>query len=128
MQIRLKANMYKPIAYIRSTLIVLKKDFICFFSNKRMSLIFITSIQSLEPSFMNNSLLKQSYQTVTEVFLSSKTKINIMVFILLFISLLLLMIQHYVIKIFNWNRFDLFDFFCLTPLSAIFQLYHGNQF
>ena len=22
----------------------------------------------------------------------------------------------------------LFDFWCLTPLSAIFQLYHGDQF
>jgi len=60
--------MYKPMAYIRSTLIALKKDFICFFSNRTMSLIFITSMQSLEPSFMNNSLLKQSHQTVTEAF------------------------------------------------------------
>ena len=23
---------------------------------------------------------------------------------------------------------DLIDFWCLTPLSAIFQLYHGDQF
>jgi hypothetical protein len=23
---------------------------------------------------------------------------------------------------------DLTDFWCLTPLSAIFQLYHGDQF
>jgi len=22
----------------------------------------------------------------------------------------------------------IFEFWCLTPLSAIFQLYHGNQF
>jgi hypothetical protein len=26
-----------------------------------------------------------------------------------------------------YYRFD-FDFWCLTPLSAIFQLYHGDQF
>jgi len=25
------------------------------------------------------------------------------------------------------NMID-FDFWCLTPLSAIFQLYHGDQF
>jgi len=23
---------------------------------------------------------------------------------------------------------DLIDFWCLTPVSAIFQLYHGDQF
>ena len=27
----------------------------------------------------------------------------------------------------KYHIFD-FDFWCLTPLSAIFQLYHGNQF
>jgi hypothetical protein len=26
------------------------------------------------------------------------------------------------------NNIGLIDFWCLTPLSAIFQLYHGNQF
>jgi hypothetical protein len=25
-------------------------------------------------------------------------------------------------------RFDLIDLLCITPLSAIFELYHGNQF
>ena len=27
----------------------------------------------------------------------------------------------------QWNEFE-FEFWCLTPLSAIFQLYHGDQF
>jgi len=27
-----------------------------------------------------------------------------------------------------WNAFDFFKFWCLTPLSAIFQLYHGDKF
>jgi len=26
------------------------------------------------------------------------------------------------------NQAHYIDFFCLTPLSAIFQLYHGDQF
>jgi len=28
----------------------------------------------------------------------------------------------------SWLYDLLFDFWCLTPLSAIFQLYHGDQF
>jgi hypothetical protein len=27
----------------------------------------------------------------------------------------------------QWNEFE-FEFWCLTPLSAIFQLYRGDQF
>ena len=30
--------------------------------------------------------------------------------------------------IIDTNSKRLIDFWCLTPLSAIFQLYHGNQF
>jgi len=26
------------------------------------------------------------------------------------------------------NEFENFEFWCLMPLSAIFQLYHGDQF
>ena len=46
-------------------------------------------------------------------------------------------LEEFVLKMFESNTIDKghclwldfeFDFWCLTPLSAIFQLYHGDQF
>jgi hypothetical protein len=37
------------------------------------------------------------------------------------------LIVYTIIDLFCDNEFE-FEFWCLTPLSAIFQLYHGDQF
>ena len=42
----------------------------------------------------------------------------------MFLNLKLIVISVEVILLFN----DLIDFWCLMPLSGIFQLYHGDQF